>query len=326
MFNKIILKIQTAFVPCSENNYRPKFLEGRFLFHYLLFLVFLKLTLIFSLFYLPQSVFFADISSSNLVQMLNQERESLGLNSLAENDQLEKAAFLKAQDMLQKDYFSHQSPEGKSPWYWIKATDYNYQYAGENLAIGFLDSQEVYQEWKNSPSHNANLFNPNYKEIGIAVLKGDFQGNETFVVVQLFGSPKATRVSEEKPIAEEKTPVAEKPKPTQEKATTAAPEVAGKAVSQFYISSYEEQKEKSKLGFNFLQFLSFGYNNFIQKLIFYSLLFIMAVLIINIFVRIDIQYEDLILKALACIALLVLFNFIDKELMIRFIPHNFYIN
>ncbi|GAH47620.1 unnamed protein product, partial [marine sediment metagenome] len=88
--------------------------------------------------------------------------ESLGLSALRENPQLSKAALLKAQDMLENDYFAHRSPEGITGWYWIKKAGYNYQRAGENLAIAFLDSEEVHKAWNDSSLQHYLLFQ--YKE------------------------------------------------------------------------------------------------------------------------------------------------------------------
>ncbi|MCJ7786991.1 CAP domain-containing protein [Patescibacteria group bacterium] len=341
MIKKIILKLKLIFIPCLENSYRPKFLESKFLFYYLLFLLILKLFTVSYLIYLPKTIYFADISSTSLIKLTNQGREALGFGPLTENSQLDKAASLKAQDMIAKDYFAHQSPEGKSPWYWIKSANYDYQYAGENLAIGFLDSEEVYQAWNDSPSHKANLFNPNYQDIGITVLKGDFQGNETYVVVQLFGSPKIKPTPKEQPTKIEETPkeslqyptgqeiIQEKPKIVIEQ-EVASEEVVNKLeepISEGYVSFTEdietENGTKNSFSFNFFQFLSSNYNDIVQKIIFYSLLFIILSLILNIFVKFDIQHKDLIVKTLFFGTLLVLFIFFDKELIIRILPHNF---
>lgn len=316
---KIISKLRLIFIPCLENNYRPKFLESKFLFYYLLFLLILKLFTVSYLIYLPKTIYFADISSTFLIKLTNQGRETLGLGPLTENSQLNKAASLKAQDMIAQDYFSHQSPEGKSPWYWIKSANYDYQYAGENLAIGFLDSEEVYQAWNDSPSHKANLFNPNYQDIGITVLKGDFQGNETYVVVQLFGSPKIEPTPKEQPTIKEQPTEIEK-KTIQEKPPI---DIEQEVASEEVVNKLTENETKNSFSFNFFQFLSSNYNDIVQKIIFYSLLLITLSLILNIFVKFDIQYKDLIVKALFFVTLLVLFIFFDKELIIRILPHNF---
>jgi len=340
MTENIWLKLKLIFVPNQKNNYRPKFLESRILIWCLLALFILKLITVPFLIYFPKSVFFSAIVKTTLIELLNQERKSSGLQSLKENTVLDNAASLKAQDILEKDYFSHQSPEGVSPWHWFKIAGYNYKIAGENLAIGFLDSGEVNRAWLDSPSHKANLLNSNYKDVGIAVLTGDFQGNETTVVVQLFGTPQQT-------IAGPKVQTKEQVK--KETATATAENAEKEATGTQTLSAEftsikkevvpalgEEDKSSSspftaarvkeaqkKAIFNFLSFLTLDYSKVIQIIIYGFLALIILALIINIFIKIDIQHVDLILKTLGFIAFLVLFILVDQGVIIKLIPHHF---
>ena len=100
---------------------------------------------------------------------------------------MQKAAEEKAQDMIDNNYFAHISPQGKSPWDWINKNNYNYRYAGENLAIGFANAKEQQQAWMDSPTHKKNILNKNYDETGVAVKQGVIDGHEAIVVVQMFG-------------------------------------------------------------------------------------------------------------------------------------------
>jgi hypothetical protein len=134
----------------------------------------------------------AAIYSSALIDMANADRKVANLSELRTSPLLEKAAALKADDMASKGYFAHYSPDGLSPWYWMRQAGYAYVYAGENLAIDFYDSADVNRAWMNSPTHRANLLNGRYTEIGIATRQGTYQGRPTTFVVQMFGSPKAT--------------------------------------------------------------------------------------------------------------------------------------
>jgi hypothetical protein len=181
-------KLKLVFIPCKSNNFRPKFLDSNFLIYYLAILLVVKFVILPVSLCFYQSSYFATLTKEFLVTLTNQERKELGIGELRENSTLDQAAASKAQDMLDLDYFSHNSPEGKTPWYWIKLSGYNYQKAGENLAIGFVDGEEVMQAWNDSPSHRANLVNSGYQEIGIGIAKGDFQGQEVTVVVQMFGT------------------------------------------------------------------------------------------------------------------------------------------
>lgn len=281
--------------------------------------------------YLPKTIFFADLTKVTLLELTNEQRESLGLRSLVENSKLNRAAYLKAQDMLTKDYFGHLSPTGLLSWHWFKEAGYDYQYAGENLAIGFLDSEEVYQAWNGSLPHKTNLVNPNYQDIGIAVVKGDFQGNETAVVVQLFASPKATLLTKESMVVVEgekkELEVIGEEKETL-KEIAGKEQVAGpseEALTQAEAPSFQREEMKNGFGYNFLKFMTTNYNNLVQNIIFYSLLVITISLVINIFIKFDLQHKDLVLKTFFFIILLVLFISVDKELIIKFIPHNFFI-
>lgn len=324
MFKRIISKLQIIFIPCQENNYRPKFLESNVLLYYIVFLLVLKLIVVLFLVGLPKTIFFTDISHSVLIELTNEERQSLGLNFLEENALLNKAAQLKAQDIITYDYFSHQSPTGITSWYWFKKAGYNYQVAGENLGIGFLDSEEIYQAWDDSPSHRANLINPKYQDIGIAVLKADFEGNETTVVVQLFGSPikiepVKTEQEPEEEIEEEEEEITEIAQETKEetKEEKLEEEILGETYFEPFIA-----EEKDGFKFKFLKFMVLDYNDLVQKITFYSLFLITISLIINIFVRFDIQHKDLILKTALFGAILILFIFVNKEFIIQLIPHN----
>ena len=131
----------------------------------------------------------AEYSADTLVSMTNSARAQNGLGSLSTNSELATAAYNKANDMLTQGYFAHNSPDGKTPWDFIKGAGYDYVYAGENLAIGYTDATELFDAWMNSVTHRENILNPNYREIGLAVVSGNYQGSDTIVVVQEFGSP-----------------------------------------------------------------------------------------------------------------------------------------
>jgi len=330
MFGKIALKFLIIFIPCKENNYRPKFLESNFLIYYIALLLILKLVTFAVLIHLPNTIFFADISHSSLIRLTNEERGLIGVSSLKENELLNQAAYLKAQDMMNQDYFSHQSPAGITPWYWFKKVGYDYDVAGENLGIGFLDSEEIYLAWDNSPSHKANLLNPEYQDIGIAVLSGDFNGSQTTVVVQLFGClEEKLAIKETKEDKQEKTEETEQvdqeiEQEQEQEQVSEKIRIAGleKAVlGGTYIESVAEKKEK-EFKFKFFEFMALNYDDFIQKITFYSLLFIVFCLFINIFVKFNIQHKDLIFKIVIFVCVLILFIFLNKSFIIQIIPHN----
>lgn len=140
------------------------------------------------------SVFFtsfvqaSDITADMVIKLTNKAREKAGVAVLVKNDLLQKAAEQKAQDMIDKDYFAHVSPQGKSPWDWIQGVGYDYQYAGENLAINFTNAEDEQEAWMKSPLHQKNILNSNYEEIGVAVEQGVINGQKTILTVQEFGA------------------------------------------------------------------------------------------------------------------------------------------
>ena len=124
-----------------------------------------------------------------VVDLTNQERLANNEVKLQRNATLDEAARLKAEHMVENEYFSHFSPDGVSPWYWFDEADYVYAHAGENLAIHFTDSSELVEAWMNSPAHRKNITNNLYTEIGVGTARGTYDGYETVYVVQLFGTP-----------------------------------------------------------------------------------------------------------------------------------------
>ena len=130
----------------------------------------------------------SSITPANIIALTNQERSSMGLNTLNTNSKLSAAARAKANDMFEKQYWDHFGPNGETPWQFIRAAGYNYVYAGENLAKGFKTAEGVHEAWMASPTHKANLVSVNYKDIGVAVVEGVLLGKQTILVVQMFGN------------------------------------------------------------------------------------------------------------------------------------------
>ncbi len=151
----------------------------------------LGLFLLLALSLLNETAFAADFSQleKGIIEQVNQTRAERGLEQLAENKALNEAAKLKAQDMLGNDYFAHTSPAGKDPWTWLARADYNYRFAGENLAMDFVTAKGVHDAWMKSPTHKENIVSADYQEIGVAVMEGIIDGKKHRVAVQFFGQP-----------------------------------------------------------------------------------------------------------------------------------------
>ena len=132
----------------------------------------------------------SDINVKVLLDDTNKAREENNIGGLVLNEKLSEAAYKKAVHMFENNYWAHVSPEGVEPWDFILSEDYDYIYAGENLAKNFCSSSDVVKAWTESPAHRDNLLNKNYKEVGFAVVNGVLNGYETTLVVQMFGQPR----------------------------------------------------------------------------------------------------------------------------------------
>lgn len=169
---------------------RAKFLHPPALASYVLFLTALLFSGSLIREHLPGVLGFAtNINFNDLVTDTNNERVANNLRPLTVNTLLNNAAQAKAAYMFKYDFWAHVAPDGTTPWYFISQAGYDYRYAGENLARDFGDSAGVVQAWMNSPSHRENMLNPNYTDIGFAVVNGTLEGYETTLVVQMFGKP-----------------------------------------------------------------------------------------------------------------------------------------
>ena len=130
----------------------------------------------------------SDITVEKVIELTNSSRTDAGESALATNSKLSQAAEEKANDMVANNYFSHTSPAGTTPWSWIQKENYDYIYAGENLAMDFFSAEKMEEAWMASPTHRANILNQNYYEIGTAVKEGNINGHETTLAVVVFGS------------------------------------------------------------------------------------------------------------------------------------------
>lgn len=219
-----VVHLWDHFIPNERNNHRPHALQHRVLAGYSAFLILLKVLVIVTPIVLPSSSLYSSaITQQNIVELTNQTRDNLGLNKLSSNELLASAAQAKADDMLVNQYFAHTSPDGRTPWSWIAQVGYRYAYAGENLAVHFTSAESLQQGWMASPSHRANIVHPKYQEIGIGIARGKFEGFETTVVVEMFGSPSTVVASAIK------TPIPSEPQPVVVAPTE--PAVSGETVS-----------------------------------------------------------------------------------------------
>lgn len=154
-----------------------------------------------------------DVSSTGLLVATNTQRASNGAGNLQLSQTLSAAAQAKAEDMVARNYWSHNTPEGDEPWKFISSAGYSYLRAGENLAYGFASSDETVSGWMNSQTHRDNLLDTNFTEVGFGYANSpDFNGSgpET-VVVAMYGKPHVLAVSGNTPAPPETTTPAPAP-------------------------------------------------------------------------------------------------------------------
>ena len=177
------------FLPHKDTHQKARLISWEALLIYILF--FISLQVIFSVVsYAKPGILgiSSNIDQKRLIELTNTERAKSGLAAVSENSTLNQAAYAKAKNMFEENYWAHFAPSGKTPWDFILGVGYKFSYAGENLAKNFSTSEEVVGAWMNSPSHKDNLLSSKYKEIGIAVVDGILDGQQTTLVVQMFGS------------------------------------------------------------------------------------------------------------------------------------------
>ena len=98
--------------------------------------------------------------------LLNQYRADNGRQPLGISTQLTAAADWLSGDFAANDYFSHTDSLGRGPGQ--RAAAFGYTGAvGENIAGGFSSAQGVFDAWKGSPGHNANMLGSSYRAIGV---------------------------------------------------------------------------------------------------------------------------------------------------------------
>lgn len=114
--------------------------------------------------------------------LINQQRANNGLPALKMDSEVQRVARIKAQDMVNNNYFSHTSPTYGSPFDMLKSFKVSYRTAGENIAGNSSNSGAV-NAWMNSPGHRANILNSSFNYTGIGVVTGSKYGK---IYVQMF--------------------------------------------------------------------------------------------------------------------------------------------
>lgn len=156
------------------------------------------------------------------------------------NSTLSAAAQAKANDMVARNYWSHKTPDGQSPWIFFQQAGYKYSTAGENLAYGQDSNEQVIREWVASPTHYANIINTSFTEVGFGIVTTDnyMGGGQATLVVAFYGSPVPTPTPTPAPV------IAETPKI---EAAIELPEVLKKAPPTVSVAAASISAPKEKI-------------------------------------------------------------------------------
>lgn len=112
---------------------------------------------------------------AQMLALVNTERTKHGLKPVEADPEMTRVARKHSADMFARCYFSHQTPEGKSPFDRMKADNVRFLTAGENLALA-RNLKMAHEGLMNSPGHRANILRPGFGRLGIGILDGGIYG------------------------------------------------------------------------------------------------------------------------------------------------------
>ena len=110
-----------------------------------------------------------------MLDLVNGARAKAGVGALQFDSELQKVARLKAQDMVNLNYFAHESPTYGSPFDMMKQFGISFKSAGENIA-GNSSVEGAFNAWMNSEGHRKNILNGNFNYTGIGIVPSKTYG------------------------------------------------------------------------------------------------------------------------------------------------------
>ncbi|AXK33200.1 CAP domain-containing protein [Streptomyces armeniacus] len=105
-------------------------------------------------------------AEAQVLKLVNQERAQKGCEPVRADAKLAEFAGDYSVDMAVRGFFSHNTPDGKSPWDRAKSAGI-LNLGGENIARGQANAQSVMDSWMDSPGHRANILNCDYRTMGV---------------------------------------------------------------------------------------------------------------------------------------------------------------
>lgn len=322
MFKKFAKWLENCFIPHKHNGHQPHILKKEAVLAILTIVFFCEIFFIGQTFFVfKKTDFFASILPNVIVDLANSDRAGGDISQLRVNEKLQAAAQMKADDMAKKEYFSHTSPSGITPWHWFGKAGYDFSYAGENLAINFFDSADVNSAWMASAAHRKNIMNGKFTEIGIGVAKGKYQGKDSVFIVQLFGRPASPAAP--KAVSKNTAAAIKKSEASDDAASAKKEEVLSAETGDSFLETGNNADLNPENNFlpegnsalpskssNADKLLASprSYTNYIFM---FLLSAVFLALILKIFIKIKVQYPRLIINGfllLAVISSVILFN------------------
>ena len=124
----------------------------------------------------------AQVSEYLKLKLINEQRAAYGLSALKMDKELQRVAKIKAKDLVDNNYFSHNSPTYGSPFDMMKSFGITYKAAGENIA-GNSTLKGAVTAWMNSQGHRENILSNAYNYTGIGIVESKTYGK---ILVQMF--------------------------------------------------------------------------------------------------------------------------------------------
>lgn len=297
--------LKDFFIPHEGNNHKPKSLHPKSLATYVFLALLIKLIATGALFFVyPDPASMARIVANEMIQLANSARKENNLPPLEVSQILVNSAIQKGNDMLLREYFTHDTPDGDKPWNFINKKEYDYVFAGENLAMDFTSGEMIHEAFMKSPSHRRNILDPDYKEIGVAVVSGKMFGNDTDILVMFFGTQRRELLAAEK-AKKTTSPI---PKNTASPVAIVSPAPAPRVAAVGKNASENIQSEgiivlgsKDSQPNELINFII----EWMNVLFIAFILYIGMCLVLNIFVKIKVQHQSLILQSFVVISLIM---------------------
>ncbi len=132
---------------------------------------------------------FLQAAEKRLFELHNRKRAQKGMPRLCVHSALKRAAEAHSKDMIRRDYFSHVTKgTNRGPCERIRRRGYRYRYCAENIGAHYPTPERMFEAWMKSTGHRRNILNARYREVGIGVYTGEYNGNRTTMYTVDFGT------------------------------------------------------------------------------------------------------------------------------------------